>query len=294
LAAKTHVNDPSPALWDEYKRVNIGGTRCIVEAGRAFGARRVVLFSTISVYGPTRPGEIFDEASPLQPQTVYAKTKVEAEQVALSVNNASGEALSVVLRLAAVYGPRIKGNYARLVSSLRRGWFVPVGRGNNRRTLVNVEDVATAALLGAEHEEAGGRVYNVTDGEFHRFKDIIAAISIAQGRRPPHWHLPIGPVKSVVSLLERMYVRAGKQPAVSRDLIDKILEDVAVSGDKIQRDLGFHPQIDLLTGWKQTIQFMESGLPLHLPNAPASIEHTLRKGNRSPGFSTEHINKNQC
>jgi nucleoside-diphosphate-sugar epimerase len=74
---------------------------------------------------------------------------------------------------------------------LRRGVFLPVGRGVNRRTLVYEEDVASAALLAAVHAAAAGRIYNVTDGEVHTFREIAAVICDVLDRRPPSWHVPI-------------------------------------------------------------------------------------------------------
>ena len=67
-----------------------------------------------------------------------------------------------MLRLGAVYGSRIKGNYERLVRSLVRGRFIPVGYGANRRTLVYDKDVARAAVLAAIHDAAAGKIYNVS------------------------------------------------------------------------------------------------------------------------------------
>jgi len=67
--------------------------------------------------------------------------------------------------MAAIYGPRMKGNYPRLVKALSRGIFIPVGKGDNRRTLVHEEDAVRAAVLAAQHPRAAGRVYNVSDGQ---------------------------------------------------------------------------------------------------------------------------------
>ncbi|HEV7397287.1 MAG TPA: NAD-dependent epimerase/dehydratase family protein, partial [Pyrinomonadaceae bacterium] len=157
LAAKLHVNEPSPSLQDEYTSVNVQGTRLLAEAARAAGVRRLVFFSSVNVYGPTEKGQIFDEHSATRPQTIYAKTKLEAEKIAL------GTMPSAVLRLAAVYGPGMKGNYPLLVEALRKGRFVKLGDGQNRRSLVHVEDVCSAAMLVAETEKSLGETYNVTD-----------------------------------------------------------------------------------------------------------------------------------
>ena len=258
LAAKLHINDPSPSLRAEYERVNVEGTRRLVEAARAAGVCRLVFFSTVCVYGPGQPGHVLDETSPLCPQTLYAQTKRQAEEIVLAARQeCTAVPLGVVLRLAAVYGPRIKGNYARLVAALRKGWFIPLGTGDNRRTLVYDQDVATAALLVAEHPQAAGQVYNVTDGAVHTFNDILAAICRALGRRSPRYCLPVAPVRVMAGLLEDSVRLAGRRSPIGRATIDKLLEDVAISGYKIQ-DLGFCPRFDLVTGWQETVRQMST------------------------------------
>ena len=46
-------------------------------------------------------------------------------------------------------------------------------------------------------------------------------------------------------------------PPVTRAIIDKYTEDIAVDGSLIQKELGFVPQYDLKTGWEETIQEMQ-------------------------------------
>src|SRR5579862_1491070 len=106
LAAKLHINNPSPEMTAEYQNVNVKGTENILAAARQCGVQRFVFFSTINVYGSTRAGEYADEESPLQLDSIYARTKYEAEQLVWKCSISS-----VVLRLAAVYGRGMKGNY---------------------------------------------------------------------------------------------------------------------------------------------------------------------------------------
>jgi len=255
LASKLHINSPSEDLRAEYERVNIEGTRNVVQVAQDAGVRRVVYFSTISVYGPSAAGKAFDEDSVLNPQELYAETKAEAESVALAHTLAgSGKPLSVVLRLAAVYGPHMKGNYVRLVNSLKQGWFFPVGDGSNRRTLVYEGDVACAAILAAIHDGASGQVFNVTDGNIHTFRDILAAISVGLQRRAPSLYLPACPVRLAAGLAEAAFRCVGKRPFINRSLVDKLLEDMAVNSEKFQRELGFTPQTGLTLGWQRCIQ----------------------------------------
>jgi len=125
MVALLHIVNPPPELREKYERVNIGGTATVVEAAIKAGVKRVVLFSTIAVYGPS-DGRVLNEMSPTHPDTFYAQTKRAAEQIVLNARGADGQPLGTVLRLGAVYGPRIKGNYARLTRALAVGLqFLP-------------------------------------------------------------------------------------------------------------------------------------------------------------------------
>jgi nucleoside-diphosphate-sugar epimerase len=255
LAAKLHVNDPAPSLRDEYEAVNVAGTRNVVNAAVKNDVRRLVFFSTISVYGPTAGGAIYDEHTPPAPSTLYAKTKLAAEEIALAARRHSGEPLTIVLRLAAVYGPQMKGNYRRLLKALNRGVFVPVGDGQNRRTVVYVDDVARAALLAAQTADAG-RIFNVTDGHIHTFQEIVTALCNALERRPPRLHLPASPLGCFLRVTDRAFALIGQYPPVGEVTLAKLLEDVAVRGDRICQELGFQPEVSLDEGWQKTLQAM--------------------------------------
>ncbi len=103
-----------------------------------------------------------------------------------------------MLRLGAVYGSRIKGNYERLTRALACHRFIPIGNGLNRRTLVYDKDVGRAATLAVSHPAAAGRVFNVTDGGFHALNEIIESICSALGRKPPRLSLPVGPTRTLI------------------------------------------------------------------------------------------------
>ena len=193
---------------------------------------------------------------PTHPDTFYAQTKLSAEQIVLNARGADGHPLGTVLRLGAVYGSRIKGNYERLTQALARNRFIPVGSGLNRRTLVYDKDVGRAAALTVSHPTAAGCVYNVSDGGFHTLNEIIAGICTALGRRPPRFSLPITPVRFAAGVLEDGARLFGHRSPITRATVDKYTEDVAVESKRIEKELGFIPQYDLETGWKETIQEM--------------------------------------
>jgi nucleoside-diphosphate-sugar epimerase len=258
LAARMHGSTSMPQEVQATHEVNVGGTNTLLRAARENGVSRFVFFSTISVYGPSEPGQVHDEASRLQPESVYAETKVAAEDAVRS----SGVP-SVVLRLAAVYGPGMKGNYPRLVEALRRRRFPLIGDGSNRRTLVYLLDAVRAAVLASEHPAALGRTFNVTDGTVHTLREILDAICLALGRGPVRMRVPASPTLGVARLVEAVASRFGRSLRLA-DAARKLLEDIAVSGERARRELGFRPETDLVSGWKRAV---EAG-PQHTRSTP--------------------------
>ncbi len=253
MAAVLHRDDPPPSRRPLYERINVDGTASVVAAGLREGAGRIVLFSTIAVYGPAN-GTVLSEESPPHPDSLYSRTKRDAEKIVLAARDAGGHPLGTVLRLGAVYGPRIKGHYRQLVQSLSRGRFVFVGDGKNRRTLVRERDVAAAAVLAMEHPRAAGRVFNVTDGAFHTVREMIVVLSGLLGRRVPRVSLPVAWARAAAGALEFGARRLGKEPPLTRAMIDKLIEDVAVSGDRLIGELGFAPCSDLARGWAEVLE----------------------------------------
>lgn len=249
LAAKLHIANPEASLRSAYERVNVDGTRRVIDAARERGVGRVVFFSTIAVYGPTDGVRVLDEDAPRRPDSLYSESKCAAED-AVREFGSSG----VVLRLASIYGPAMKGNYARLLRAVGRGLFLPIGEGINRRTLVYVTDAVAAALLAADHPAASGKTFNVSDGAIHRFGEILRAMYAAVGRPHPRGRISVTPLRVVAGAAARLRPLLGTRALAPQRALDKLLEDVAVSGDRFGRVLGFQPAVDLGEGWRRTVR----------------------------------------
>lgn len=255
MAALLHIIDPTQEMLGEYERINVHGTSTVVGAAVKAGVRRIVFFSTIAVYGRS-DGQKLDEQSPARPETIYARTKLAAEEIVLHAKGGDGRPLGVVLRLGAVYGSRIKGNYKRFVHALHRRWFVPIGPGLNRRTLVYDKDVGLAASCAVTQPALEGRVFNVTDGSLHTLQEIIRCICFALGRTPPRLYVPVVVARGLVAVVEKAFRSCGMKSPVSQETIDKYTEDSAVDGGLFQKEAGFVPRYALVDGWRETIQEM--------------------------------------
>ena len=250
LAALLHQFQPTAELSKHFERVNVDGTGNVVRAAVDEGVARLVFLSTIAVYGPST--QVLDENSAPQPHTDYGRTKLAGERLVLAAT-VNGRPIGTVLRPAAVYGARIKGNYRRLALAIARRRYVSLGPGTNRRTIVHDRDLAKAILVASTHPDAAGAVFNVSDGKVHTLAAIVTAIHRALGRRPPQWHLPLGVARAGAGLCEAVFGAIGRRPPLSRALLEKYTEDSAVDGTLIQRALGFAPEVDLESGWRETM-----------------------------------------
>ncbi len=144
------------------RKVNVEGTRAMVEAALAAGVRRYVQISTIAVYARA-PKELLDEGAPLKEDgDPYGLTKAEADRVVLDAMKRGLPA--VILRPGAILGVHRTSTWAVKMPARIRDGQVKL-RGDGRETLpwVHVENLADAVLLALAEPRAVGQAYNVAD-----------------------------------------------------------------------------------------------------------------------------------
>ncbi|MEZ5290838.1 MAG: NAD-dependent epimerase/dehydratase family protein [Vicinamibacterales bacterium] len=255
LAALLHIVNPAPALRPRYQAVNVDGTAALVAAARASGVRRFVFAGTTAVYGPTAVA--VDESAPPAPDSWYAASKLDAEARVLEAHQ-PGVFQATVLRLSAVYGPRVKGNYQRLLHALAARRFVPIGAGHNRRSLIYETDAADAFAAAVDRDAVDPAVFNVSDGTPHALGAIVEAMCLALGRPAPRFALPAAPVRAVAGLASGVCRVVGLRPPGAVSSIAKYFESSVVDSARASRDLGFRPAVDLDTGWRRTVEALRA------------------------------------
>ncbi|MFN7949655.1 MAG: NAD-dependent epimerase/dehydratase family protein [Blastocatellia bacterium] len=243
LAAKVHSSErearQSP---EEFTRVNVEGTRCVLEAAIENHISDFVFFSTVAVY-PESDDEL-NEQTPPAPLTPYGQSKLAAEKLVLARAAQTGMH-AVVLRPAVVYGPRDRGNVSRLIETIRRGRFFIIGDGANRKSMVAVENVVAAALLVAGDERARGQIYNICDERSYTLNEIAATIAEAVGRKPRFPRLPTSVAMLMGRLADAVSRVSGMNLPLSADRVRKLAGNTRYSAAKIERELGFRPGVEL-------------------------------------------------
>jgi len=241
LAGKAHALSETRQDEDEYFRINVEGTRRLLEAAKAAGVRRFVFFSSVKAMGEG-DDECQDELAVCHPEIPYGKSKLEAERLVLEGGYVPEP---VVLRLSMVYGPTGKGNLPRMIESVRKGRFPPLPETGNKRSMVHVDDVVQAAILAAEKVEAAGQTYIVTDGIPYSTRQIYEWICHALEKPVPSWYVPIGMLKTLARVGDGIGAFQGRRFMFDSDALDKLLGSAYYSSGKIKRELGYKPVCDL-------------------------------------------------
>jgi len=123
-------------------------------------SQRIVMPTTNSGYGIGKAGAYCTEDTPLEPISLYGKTKVEAEKAVLDRGN------SISLRLATVFGISPRMRIDLLVNDFTyravKDRFVVVFEGHFKRNYIHIRDVASAFLHSiANFDKMKGEAYNV-------------------------------------------------------------------------------------------------------------------------------------
>ncbi len=258
FAAETHVDrsidDPSPFL-----RTNVAGTQCLLAAARAAKLPRFIHISTDEVYGSAPAGASFTEETILDPRSPYAASKASADHFVSAYANTYGVS-AIILRGTNNYGPfQFPEKLVPLmIANAQENKALPIyGDGMQERDWLFVEDYCRAILLALEKGKAG-EVYNVSAGA------------------------PQPNLKIVKTILKHL----GKPETLMQYVKDRPGHDrrYALDSSKIQRELGWQPQVLFEDGIRRTIDWYSSN--------PSWLEHA-RSGEYRNYYDRHYTNRSE-
>ncbi len=241
LAARVHVmrdevSDPLLA----FRAVNVDGTLNLARQAAQAGVRRFVFLSSIKVNGEGREAP-YREGDAAGPQNPYAISKWEAEQGLRQIELETGMEV-VVLRPPLVYGPGVKANFLRLLVAVDKGWPLPLGAVENRRSLLYLGNLVDAIQLCLVHPAAAGRTYLLSDDEDVSTPELIRRLAQVMERPvrllavPPAWF----------ELGGRVLGRGAE--------VRRLLGSLCIDGSAIREDLGWVPPYTLDQGLAVTVR----------------------------------------
>jgi nucleoside-diphosphate-sugar epimerase len=229
IALAAIVGDPACSVSpQETLNLNYESSKILVETANFYGIRRLVFASSCSVYG-VGGNELLTEASPLNPVSLYAKTRIMSENILFE---RSDSVSPVILRLSTVFGYSPRMRFDLVVNLLTVKAIVEkkfqIFGGNQWRPFIHCKDVAKAFYLAAtkDNQTVDRQIFNVgSDHLNYQLKDIGDMII---------QHLP----DATFDILN--------------DNVDE--RNYKVSFDKIKHQLGFSPDYDLNQGIVEMIE----------------------------------------
>jgi nucleoside-diphosphate-sugar epimerase len=236
--------------WEAFRRPNVDGTRNVIAAAGAGGARLLHL-SSVAVYGPSaryrQDGHRTDEETPLAPLpdgAWYARSKRESEALVLDAH-ADGKVWATAIRPCVIYGPRDRQFVPRLARVLRFGFAPLLGRGRTTLPLVHAASVADGAVRAVTTDVAGGRVYNVTNDFALTSREFFTLAGRGMGRRVRLVPMPAALASLVVRLGLRAVslLRGGTLNVVASGSLDFLTKDNPFTSARARRELGWAPPV---------------------------------------------------
>jgi nucleoside-diphosphate-sugar epimerase len=245
LAAMTRVWRP----MEEYRAVNVEGTRNLCNEVLRSGVRRLVHVSSAVIYG-LGIGRPASEDLPLAPiREPYSWTKAEGDLLVQRMAN-EDQLPAVIIRPGTVFGVGDSLNFGRIADRLLAGKALIVGSGNNALTFVYVSDVINGMLLAFDHEHADGEIYNVGNDQPLTQNEMLNAIAESVGAKPPSLRVPYSALYALASLSELLANLSGSRipPIATRQGIKLYGTDNRLPIDKARREISYEPQIPLREG----------------------------------------------
>ena len=246
------------ATPERFEAVNVRALEQLIELSAAAKVRRVVQVSSVGVYGHVAHPPAAEDA-PLNPDNDYERTKAAGEKAAHAAALRT-ELDLVVVRPAWVYGvgcPRTR----KLIGALRKQRFFFIGRGNNLRHPIHIDDTLTALeLAAAAGPEVAGRTFNIAGPRWMTVEEMVGEFARALRVPPPSLHIPRWLGLTVGWTAEQASAVVGAEPPVSRRTLAFFENDNAFDISAARRALGFEPKIELAEGVRAVIASWDAGL----------------------------------
>ena len=230
--------DPAAA-----KSINVEGTQTVLSTAIECGVDRLIFISTCSNYGVSLPNVWTDENAPLRPLSIYAASKVSAEEIILNCNASLAR---VIFRFGTICGLSARMRFDLLVNEIARSAVlkqpIRIFAPKAWRPFLHIKDAARAieSILTTARKQIEGKIFNVVSENCQK-----------------------GDLGQLV---------ANHFPEANIEITDSSPDprDYRVSADKIKQEIGFIPAYTVEQAFLETAHAVKEGVFLN----PLSVKHS--------------------
>ena len=253
-----------PAKVDDFYRVNVDGTRHVLAAAEAAGARRVVVMSSNSPIGVNpRPDHVFDEKSPYHPYMNYGRSKMLME-MAVREQRQRSSVESVLVRAPWFYGPWQPPRQTLFFTMIRDGKVPIVGDGKNRRSMAYLDNLCQGLMLAALVPAADRQVYWIADERPYTMNEVVDTVErllekeFAQTVAHRRMRLP-GLAGDVAQMADATLQALGVYQQKIH-VLSEMGKTIACDVSRAKAELGYRPAVALEEGMRRSIRWcLENG-----------------------------------
>ncbi|MBR5706071.1 MAG: NAD-dependent epimerase/dehydratase family protein [Bacteroidaceae bacterium] len=186
LLAAQHRDDVTPTSL--YYDTNVEGMKNVLKAMDENGIRRLVFFSSVSIYGLNKDNP--NEDTPADPFNHYGKSKWQAEQVLQEWYLTHKDWNIDIIRPTVIFGERNRGNVYNLLRQLSTGKFLRVGKGKNVKSMAYVGNVVAFVKYMVENITEGYNVFNYVDKPDFDMNQLTELVCTKLGKKIPSVRFP--------------------------------------------------------------------------------------------------------
>ncbi|MEQ9548933.1 MAG: NAD-dependent epimerase/dehydratase family protein [Coleofasciculus sp. G3-WIS-01] len=221
------------------ERVNVDGTRAVLEVAQAVGVSKLVYCSTIGVFGDTK-GQVVNETCQRQQtnfSSAYDSTKYQAQQI---VDQFAAQGLPVASILPSGIFGADDPHFGPVLKQFLKGGLKVWAGGDRITGIVHVDDLANAMILAAQKGQPGEK-YIISAGDLST-REMFTLLSQDTGIPVPA-EAPKPLVRLAGNLLDPIGRLLNWQPPLSRERVHYVYDRcVRVDATKARQDLGWNPR----------------------------------------------------
>jgi nucleoside-diphosphate-sugar epimerase len=243
-AARVHVmKEKDTDSLSKFRKVNVEGTLNLARQCAESGVKRFIFISSIKVNGEqTANGMAFTEKDKPAPCDPYAISKYEAEEGLRNMALETGMEV-VVIRPPLIYGPGVKANFLSLMKLVKTGIPLPLGRIDNKRSMVSLNNIVDIIVTCLTHSKAGNQTFLISDGEDLSVTQLIKRLASAMD--VPSRLIPIPP----------FCLQFGLRIIGKQSIADRLLGSLKIDNTKIRTLLNWTPILNVDEGLRKTVKF---------------------------------------
>jgi 2-alkyl-3-oxoalkanoate reductase len=234
----------------EFYRVNVEGTRNLLEASRSAGIRHVIHISSLVVLGVPRSVPV-TETAPYAERAFhpYIETKILAEKLVLDCYARYRLPITIV-RPGIIWGPGDTTIFPRLEQLARKRLLAFIGRGDNVLCLSYIGNLVAALLQAAAVEQPDGQIYSIADQEQITSRAFFTALAAALEVPLPTRAVPFSFLYAAAVLCERWARLAQPAQAPLLTRLGLYLWGTHYIADitRAQQKLGYRQQVSFREG----------------------------------------------